>query len=59
MSRSTRLLSLVLALGSAAAVGAQSSACVQTPADRKANNNFMWWQREGTENYKKLWRLFP
>lgn len=38
MSRSTRLLSLVLVLGSAAAVCAQSSACVQTPADRKADD---------------------
>jgi len=23
----------------------------------EANNNFMWWQRHGTDNYKKLWKL--
>lgn len=22
----------------------------------EANNNFMWWQRHGQDNYKKLWR---
>lgn len=23
----------------------------------EANNNFMWWQRHGQDNYRKLWKL--
>jgi hypothetical protein len=23
----------------------------------EANNNFMWWQKHGPENYRRLWRL--